>query len=109
MILESHEKIQSVIIPQSAVQENQSGRFVLTMDKDNKVQTKQLDLGRRIGSMWVVNFGLSTDDTIIVEGLQKVRTGVQVSPTLVNVSIETGAIETGAIETISTKPAQQSQ
>ena len=104
MILESRDKKELPVIPQSSVQENQSGRFVLSLDKDNKVQTRQVELGRRIGPMWVVESGLKVGETIIVEGLQKVRAGVQVSPTLVKINGETGTIEA-----IPAKSVQQGQ
>ncbi|WP_257280136.1 MULTISPECIES: efflux RND transporter periplasmic adaptor subunit [unclassified Endozoicomonas] len=93
LIVEGRNKTEHPIIPQSAVQENQSGRFVLVVDADNAVETRQVELGRRLGPMWVVNSGLKAGEKIIVEGLQKVRPGAKVTPTTVTIDPETGGIE----------------
>lgn len=92
LIVESTEKVDRPVIPQSAIQENQSGRFVLIVNSDNQVETRQVEMGRRIGAFWVVNEGLKASEQIIVEGLQKVRPGVKVRPNLVKVDPETGGI-----------------
>ncbi|MRI32043.1 efflux transporter periplasmic adaptor subunit [Endozoicomonas sp. OPT23] len=102
LIVDSREKVPHVVIPQAAVQENQSGYFVLVVSSDNKVQSRLTKMGRRIGPMWVVDSGLKPGEQLIVEGLQKVRNGVTVSPTRVSVNAETGAIEVTA-----SKSAQQ--
>ncbi|WP_252178895.1 efflux RND transporter periplasmic adaptor subunit [Endozoicomonas sp. 4G] len=93
LVVESKIKTEHPTIPQSAVQENQSGRFVLVVNADNKVETRQVELGRRIGPMWVVDSGLKVGEKVIVEGLQKVRAGVKVNPTTVTIDPETGGIK----------------
>ena len=92
LIVESHEKQERPVVPQSAVQENQSGRFVLVVGDDNQVENRQVEMGRRIGPFWVVNSGLKAGEHIIVQGLQKVRPGVKVQPNQVNIDPETGGI-----------------
>ncbi|AMO55441.1 hypothetical protein GZ77_10175 [Endozoicomonas montiporae] len=92
LIVESHEKEDRPVVPQSAVQENQSGRFVLVVTADDQVESRQVEMGRRIGPFWVVNRGLKAGEHIIVEGLQKVRPGVKVQPDIVNIDPETGGI-----------------
>ncbi|MGI9276166.1 MAG: efflux RND transporter periplasmic adaptor subunit [Endozoicomonas sp.] len=92
LIVETHEKVDRPVIPQAAVQENQSGRFVLVVDAEQQVSTRQVEMGRRIGPMWVVTEGLKAGEQIIVEGLQKVRPGVKVQPSMVDIDPETGAI-----------------
>ena len=92
MIMESNEKADQPVIPQSAIQENQGGRFVLIVNNENQVETRQVEMGRRIGPFWAVNSGLKAGEQIIVEGLQKVRQGVKVQPNLVSIDPETGGI-----------------
>ena len=92
LIVESHDKENLPVIPQSAVQENQSGRFVLIVNNENQVETRQVEMGRRMGPLWAVRSGLNAGEQIIVEGLQKVRPGVDVQPNLVTVDPETGGI-----------------
>ena len=92
LAVEGQNKQEMPVIPQSAVQENQSGRFVLVVTADNQVESRQITTGRRIGPMWAVTGGLEDGEKIIVEGLQKVRPGAPVAPTVVSVDPQTGAI-----------------
>ncbi len=89
---ESNAKTLSPMIPQAAVQQNQSGHFVLVVTPENTVETRQVTLGRSIGAMWVVTKGLKANEHIIVQGLQKVRPGAKVSPSMVTVNSTTGTI-----------------
>ena len=84
------------LVPQAAVQENQQGKFLLVVDDNNKVNTRHVDLGRRINAMWVVNSGIEAGERIIIEGLQKVRPGVEVNPVEKNVDTVTGVITNSA-------------
>jgi membrane fusion protein, multidrug efflux system len=70
-----------VVIPQSAVQQNQSGAFVLVVDSNNRVSSRAIKTGQRIGTGIVVTEGLVPGQTIVVEGIQKVRPGAEVSVT----------------------------
>ncbi len=90
--MESNEKVDMPLIPQFAVQENQQGRFVLVVTADNTVESRVVQLGRRIGPMWVVESGLKAGEKIIVSGLQKVRPNATVSPQLMTVNLETGVL-----------------
>ncbi len=42
--------------------------------------------------MWVVESGLTTNEQVIIEGLQKVRPGIVVNPVLKAVDVVTGTI-----------------
>ena len=92
LIVESKNKQEHALIPQAAVQENQQGKFVLVVGDDNKVATRIVTLGRRINAMWVVESGLQEGEKVIVEGLQKVRQGVEVKPVEKVVDHTTGTI-----------------
>ena len=78
LILESKDKEEMALIPQAAVQENQQGKFVLIVDENSKVIQRHVVLGRRINAMWAVESGVTIGEKVIVEGLQKVRSGVEV-------------------------------
>lgn len=92
LIAESINKENKALVPQAAVQENQQGKFVLVVDKDNKVKQRHVELGRRIHAMWAVESGLELGESVIVEGLQKVRSGVEVKGLLKQVDPLTGTI-----------------
>ncbi|QBF83755.1 efflux RND transporter periplasmic adaptor subunit [Shewanella maritima] len=69
---------QAIVVPQNAVQEDQGGRYVLTVNETNTVQAKYLTLGQRVGNDWLVTQGLTSGEQVIVSGLQGVRAGAQV-------------------------------
>ena len=67
-----------VVIPQSAVQENQAGPFVLVVDGEGRVEARPIKTGDRIETGVVVLDGLREGETLVVEGIQKVRPGAEV-------------------------------
>jgi membrane fusion protein (multidrug efflux system) len=76
--LVSSDPREEAVIPQTAIQENQTGPFVLVVDKDNKVELRPVKTGQRIGGEIAVSDGLTVGEQIIVEGIQKVRPGATV-------------------------------
>ncbi|MHB1309014.1 MAG: efflux RND transporter periplasmic adaptor subunit [Limisphaerales bacterium] len=70
----------SLVIPQRAVQELQGLHFVWVVDAGSKVSQRQVKVGARVGSDWIIENGLTAGDRIVVEGLQKVREGAAVQP-----------------------------
>jgi membrane fusion protein (multidrug efflux system) len=92
LIVESLNKEEMALIPQAAVQENQQGKFVLIVGPDNKVKQRHVILGRRINAMWVAEKGLAVGEKVIIEGLQKVRPGVEVNGIEKKVDALTGTI-----------------
>ena len=69
-----------VIIPRKAVVEMQGKFRVYMVNQQNQVEAVDIELGPVIGDDVVIKTGLKGDETIIVEGLQKVRPGAQVNP-----------------------------
>ena len=80
VLLVSEEPEDKVVVPQPAVQSNQAGPFVLVVGADNRVEARPVALGERTGTGVVVESGLEAGETIIVEGIQKVRPGAEVTP-----------------------------
>jgi membrane fusion protein (multidrug efflux system) len=79
--LETSVSEEKVVVPQSAVQSNQAGPFVLVVGADDKVEARPVGLGERQGAEVVIESGLEPGETIVVEGMQKVRPGAAVTPT----------------------------
>ena len=75
----------AALVPQRAVQELQGIYNVAVVGNDNKVEMRMVEIGERVGNLWVVDKGLVAGDRIVVEGLQKVRPGAQVDAELVTV------------------------
>jgi membrane fusion protein, multidrug efflux system len=70
----------ALIVPQPAVSELQGGYEVLVVGSDNRVASRQVQVGDRVGTMWVITSGLKPGDRVVVEGQQKLRSGMQVQP-----------------------------
>lgn len=71
-----------VVVPQAAVQENQTGPFVLVVDAENRVVQRPIITGQRTGTEVVAKEGLEPGETIIIDGIQKVSPGAKVAPTM---------------------------
>jgi RND family efflux transporter MFP subunit len=71
---------EAVLIQDSAVGTDQTERFVLVVGSDNKVSLRPVKLGPIVDGLRVVAEGLAPGETIVVNGLQRVRPGAQVSP-----------------------------
>lgn len=70
----------ALLVPQQAVAELQGIYQVGVVSADHKVNIKTVKLGPLFGDMWVVESGLQLGDSVIVDGLQRVRSGMTVTP-----------------------------
>jgi len=86
VLLTEAEPKKQVVVPQAAVQQNQSGPFVLVVDSNDEVQSRAIKTAQRVGTGIVVTEGLVPGQTIVVEGIQKVRPGAKVKVTYQNPS-----------------------
>jgi len=71
----------ALLVPQRAISELQGVYQVGVVGTDNKVSIKVVKLGPLFGDMWVVESGLQLGEKVIVDGLQRVRTGITVAAT----------------------------
>ena len=69
----------SLLIPQSAVQLDQAGRYVMVVGDNKKVEQRRIVAGVEQGRDLVVKEGLKEGELVIVEGIQKVHPGQIVS------------------------------
>jgi membrane fusion protein (multidrug efflux system) len=69
-----------LLVPQRAVQELQGAQSVLTVGPGNKAEARNLVLGERTGTNWIVEQGLKPGDRVIVDGLMTLRPGAPVNP-----------------------------
>jgi membrane fusion protein (multidrug efflux system) len=76
---------EAILIPQQAVQEDQEGRFVMVVNADNIIEKRVLRLGNRYGIQWEVIEGLKNNDSVVVEGLQRIRPGLEVKASYENI------------------------
>lgn len=74
------ELAEAILVPQRGVsRDNRGNAIALVVSQNNVVEQRALELDRVVDGSWLVSSGLNSGDKVIVEGLQKVRPGVQVS------------------------------
>ncbi|MGH9322624.1 MAG: efflux RND transporter periplasmic adaptor subunit [Vicinamibacteria bacterium] len=82
-------KKDAILVSQRSVQELQGIYNVAVVKPDDTVDIRMVTPAQRIGTLWVIDSGLNSGERVVVEGLQKVRPGVKVTP-------ETVAVEEGS-------------
>ncbi len=95
VVIEAATPVEAMVIPQSAIQVDQQGAFVLVVGADNKVEVKRVTTSPGPGGRVVVTQGLEVGQLIIVEGSQRARPGQPVT-TRVEEPPPTGAVPTDA-------------
>ncbi len=71
----------ALVVPQQALQVDQTGPYVLVVDKDNKIQIRRVETDVARGVNIVIRKGLAANELIVTEGIQRVRPGQVVVPT----------------------------
>lgn len=80
VVVEEGKPEQAIVIPQSALQIDQAGSFVLVVGAENKVEVKRVKTTRGLGGQLVVTEGLEVGQLVITEGAQRARPGAAVTP-----------------------------
>jgi membrane fusion protein (multidrug efflux system) len=80
VVVETGDPEQAIVIPQSALQIDQAGSFVLIVGAENKVEVKRVKTTRGLGGQLVVTEGLEIGQLVITEGAQRARPGATVAP-----------------------------
>jgi multidrug efflux system membrane fusion protein len=73
----------ALMINDRAISTDQDRKFVFVVDKDNKAEYRPVTLGPSIDGLRVVRDGLKAGEKIVVNGLQRVRPGAPITPTVV--------------------------
>jgi len=72
----------AILIPQRSVTEIQGLYSVFVVDHSNRVERRGIEVGPRIREFWLIKEGLEAGEKVIYEGLQKVKEGITVKPTV---------------------------
>lgn len=78
----------AILIPQRCIMELQGLFNVFVVNENNTVETREVQVGLKIGSHWLIREGLKPGEKVIFEGLQKVRDGITVNPAVVEIKPE---------------------
>lgn len=71
----------ALLVPQRAVSELQGAYQVDVVDADNTAHIQPVTVGERSGSLWIIDEGLKPGQSVVVEGLQRIRDGMAVNTT----------------------------
>lgn len=69
----------ALLIPQRAVTELQGGYQVAVVGPANKIAVRSVEVGERVGSMWIITQGLKSGERVVAEGAAA-RDGMVVTP-----------------------------
>lgn len=75
VVVEQGKGVKRLVIPQKAIQEDQSGKFVLLLNNEQIVEKRPVTTGQKQGINITIPEGLSEGEQVIIDGLQKVRIG----------------------------------
>jgi len=80
VMLEGVQPVQQLAIPRTGVLSDQQGSYVWVVGAGNKVEQRRIQLGQSTPDTAVVSAGLKEGETVVVDGLQRVRPGAVVDP-----------------------------
>ena len=80
-VVEEEKAQPTLVVPLGAVQIDQQGTYVLTVDAEKKIAVTRVKTGRQAGNGMTVTEGLSEGALVVVEGIQKVKPGQVVDAT----------------------------
>jgi RND family efflux transporter MFP subunit len=77
---------EALLVPDVAIQSDQTRKVVMTVNAENTVVPKPVELGEMHGALRVIRSGLTTDDKVVVNGLMRARPGSKVAPQVVDLT-----------------------
>ncbi|KFI23081.1 efflux RND transporter periplasmic adaptor subunit [Nitrosococcus oceani] len=80
VLIRRKQPITALMVPQTAVQQDKQGFFVLVVNRANQVEVRRIVTDRQVGNDWVVESGLAAGERVIVQGVQKVQPDMSVNP-----------------------------
>jgi len=79
-ILQDVEPTDALAVPRAAVLADQEGDYVFVVGKDDKAEKRRVKLGQSTPAFASITSGLTDGESVIVDGIQRVRPGQPVSP-----------------------------
>ena len=77
---------QGILIDEKAIGTDLNRKFVLVVDQDNQLEYRNVVLGEKINGLRIITDGLTPTDSIVVNGLQRVRPKMKIQPKLVDMT-----------------------
>lgn len=79
----------AILVPQRATIELQGQYSVFVIDSENMVKARQIEVSGKFGDLFLIQSGLSATDQIVIDGLQKVTSGMKVNPVVTEFKSQT--------------------
>ena len=70
----------ALLVPQRAVSDIQGKYMLSVISNQDVVEVRPVEVGETVGENWIITKGLKADERVVVEGIQKVRSGMKVKP-----------------------------
>ncbi len=70
----------ALVVPERAVGRNDVGVFVLVVGEGNKIERRIVETGQKLDGWVVIAKGLEPTDSVVIDGLQRSRPGIEVTP-----------------------------
>lgn len=77
-----------ILIAEKAIGTDLNNKYVLVVNQDNVAEYRPVKLGDKMGTLRLIESGLNPSDSIVVDGLQRIRPGVNIAPTSVPMASE---------------------
>jgi len=71
----------ALLVPQAAVNQQQGTYQVTVVGGDNRAQLRTIQVGPRVGTLWVITAGLKPGERVVAVGAEKAKEGELVNPT----------------------------
>lgn len=78
----------ALLVPDVALGSDQSGRYLLVVDKDNMVVQRKVEIGQTVGELRVIESGLKPDERVVVAGALRAVPGQKVDPQVTTISTD---------------------
>ena len=87
VIVQGVQPVQALAVPRTAVLADQQGSYVWVVAEGNKAEQRRIQLGQSTPDTAVISAGLKEGETVVVDGVQRVRAGVVVNPAPANAPV----------------------
>jgi RND family efflux transporter MFP subunit len=81
-----YERQTALLVPEVALGSDQSGRYLLTVGKDNIVAQRTVTIGPKVGELRVIETGIKPDDQVVVDGILRAIPGAKVNPQIESIT-----------------------
>ena len=93
------EPFDGVLVPDEAIVSDQSVKLVMVVGAENLIETRTVTLGPVVNGLRVISDGLSGDETVVINGVQRARPGAPVTPNPVEIEVTPDGLDATPVVT----------